>query len=152
MAVQHNIDTQVTIPVVRSGWNGKPKGILQILYERGYIDKDKVTSCSKMRYSMKGRKGDLDEMTGEFKNGSKQFSLTYLMSKCTDFKDQKTDIDQLCDEISLMLIPNSTILFTPKYHCELAGGVSNILGEHLSVYIAASRCPRRSNLRTSRDW
>ena len=49
---------------------------------------------------MKGKKCDLDEVTGKFENGTEQNSLTYPLSKCTDFHDQKTDIDQLCDEIS----------------------------------------------------
>ena len=47
--------------------------------------------------------------------------MTYLLSNCSDFKQQKTDIEQLCDELCFNKDYNMFILFTPKYHCELAG-------------------------------
>ena len=69
------------------------------------------------------------------------------MSKCTDFKDKKTDIDQLCDEISLMLIPNSTILFTPKYHCELAGdGIEYSWGASKRIYCRKPLSEKKQSL------
>ena len=70
---------------------------------------------------MKGKKGDLDSITGMIKNEAKQYLLTYLLSKCTDFTEQKTDINQLCDELSFNYLSKYSILFTPKYHCKLTG-------------------------------
>ena len=53
-----------------------------------------------MRYSKEGKKQDKDQRTGTIKNQCKQFSLTYLMSRCTDFTEQKTDAEQLCEDLS----------------------------------------------------
>ena len=65
----------------------------------------------------------------------KQYSLSYLLSQCTDFTEQKTDIDQLCDEISINYLCKSSILFTPKYHCKLAGeGIKYSWGASKRVY------------------
>jgi hypothetical protein len=35
---QNNIPYKVTTKIINEGWNGKPKGMLQILWERGFID------------------------------------------------------------------------------------------------------------------
>ena len=37
------------------------------------------------------------------------------------FLEQKTDLEQLCDEISAEFPNFVSVLFTPKFHCELAG-------------------------------
>jgi hypothetical protein len=48
------IPTQKTVVnVTKEGWYGKPKGVFQILWERGYIDK-----ANKHRYTMKGTLDD----------------------------------------------------------------------------------------------
>ena len=47
-----NIDTAESRPVIKEGWMGKPKGILQILIERGLIDKINLN-----QYSLDGKKG-----------------------------------------------------------------------------------------------
>ena len=43
------------------------------------------------------------------------------MSKCTDFTEQKTDAEQLCDELSCTIPNTCSIIFTPKFHCKIAG-------------------------------
>ena len=54
------------------GWCNKPKGMLQILFERGLIDCTLVNTPRSMRYSKKGKAKDFSEDTGEllheFKN------------------------------------------------------------------------------------
>ena len=43
------------------------------------------------------------------------------MSKCSNFIAQKTDIEQLCKEISISYGPSFNIIFTPTFHCKIAG-------------------------------
>ena len=69
--------------------------MMQVLYERGYIDVN-----NHKRYSKNGKKNDFDENTKELKEECTKYSLTYLLSQCSDFKNQKTDIEQLCNELS----------------------------------------------------
>ena len=99
----------------------RPKGMLQVLFERGYIDVNLVTKPSKMCYSKEGKKSDIDPNSGELKEEARQYNLSYLLSNCSDFKTQKTDVEQLCDEINHNINSNTSILFSPKFHCELAG-------------------------------
>ena len=51
----------------------------------------------------------------------KKYSLSHILSNCSDFKNQKTDIEQLCEEISINKDYEAKILLTPKFHCEIAG-------------------------------
>ena len=92
MCKDRNIPTDITNPVVIPGWLNKPKGMLQILYERGYINKELVTKPSRMRYSKNGKKNDYEHDKKTLKSTCKQYLLTHLLSKCADFKEQKTDI------------------------------------------------------------
>ena len=60
------------------------------------------------------------------KDQSKQYLLVHLMSKCSDFTKQRSDIEELVSEVSCAHNYNSDILFTPKFHCKLAGeGIEN---------------------------
>ena len=52
----NNIATTKKIQKTEEGWVGKAKGMLQILYERGYIDKEKVSHPRSMPYSKNGKK------------------------------------------------------------------------------------------------
>ena len=49
--------------IKKEGWMGKPKGLLQILWERGFIDESNI--CL---YSLKGRQSQLDD-DGKLKQG-----------------------------------------------------------------------------------
>ena len=55
------------------GWEGKPKGLLQVLWERGF-----VAEATLEKYTLDGRK---DAITGDI---DLQFSLRHLMSECSD--------------------------------------------------------------------
>jgi hypothetical protein len=66
------------IQKVEEGWEGKAKGWFQVLWERGFINSENIMKSLK-DYTLKGRKdqyGIIDV----------RFSLTHLMSTCTDFK------------------------------------------------------------------
>ena len=68
------------------------------------------------------------------KEASQQYALSYLLQQCSDFKDEKPDLEHLATEISG---GDTTILilFTPKYHCELAGeGIEYCWGAAKRMY------------------
>jgi len=51
----NNIETNKTFQKVAEGWVGKSKGMLQVLFERGYINKEKVSHPRSMSYSKLGK-------------------------------------------------------------------------------------------------
>ena len=120
IANRHGIDLQYRKARVTEGWHGKPKGLLQILWERGWIDPCKCASFKQDKtagkivntsfYTINGRK---DPQTGQFLDSS---SLRALMGQCTDFKEEDTArLEFLGKQLGLR------VLFTPKFHCEFAG-------------------------------
>ena len=42
LANDNGIELTCQIDVVEEGWMGKPKGLLQVLWERGWIDETKI--------------------------------------------------------------------------------------------------------------
>jgi hypothetical protein len=72
-----------------------------------------------MRYSKDGEREDFGE-DGKVKDDNLQYVLTYLLSQCKDFKEEMCDLEYLTKELGGRDATIS-ILFTPKYHCELAG-------------------------------
>ena len=51
LATKYNIELTSDVEVVEEGWLGKPKGLLQVLLERGWIDENKLSE-----YTLKGKK------------------------------------------------------------------------------------------------
>ena len=70
----HGIDLFEDKEGIIGGWQGKPKGLLQVLWERGLI-----SEVSLEKYTLEGRK---DAITGQTDS---QLSLRHLMAECTDF-------------------------------------------------------------------
>ncbi len=118
-ASRHGVDLQYRKIHVTEGWLGKPKGLLQILWERGWIDPCKCASSKQDKiagtiaitsfYTVNGRK---DPQTGQLLESS---SLRALMDQCSDFRDKETALHFLGKQLGLR------VLFTPKFHCEFAG-------------------------------
>ncbi len=48
---QHNLPTEVIEQKIVEGWEGKQKGLLQILWERGFVDVENLSA-----YTVDGRK------------------------------------------------------------------------------------------------
>ena len=103
-ARNNGVDLYVDKADVSKGWEGTPKGLLQVLRERGLIDLGNVSS-----YTVDGRK---DPITGEVDNSS---SSRYLMGRCPDFRDEETALEHLALQLGVEL------QLTPKFHAELAG-------------------------------
>jgi len=66
------------LPKVKEGWEGKSKGILQVLQERGFID-----TLNLKQYTMDGRK----DAYGVHQPNT---SLKYLLVSCKDFKNKES--------------------------------------------------------------
>jgi len=103
LAEDNGIATTITCAKIVEGWEGKPKGMLQILWERGWIDETNLK-----HYSIKGR----HDACGLLITGS---SLKILMSNCEDFEEEESLLQAMGREMGI------TVDRTPKCHCELAG-------------------------------
>lgn len=95
---------KVVCKVKKEEWHGKPKGVLQILWERGYIDSENVEV-----YTMKGRK-DKDGVI------DKRFRLNKLIRTCPDFVNEPTMLKYIGVEKLGILVDR-----TPKCTPELTG-------------------------------
>ena len=90
-------------PKIKEGWLGKAKGLLQVLWERGFIDTNKLSS-----YTLTGRKdalGNIDD----------SFSLRHLMAMCPDFLNEDGMMEHIGKQIGV------EVMLTPKCHAEIAG-------------------------------
>lgn len=123
MAKTLNIPLKKRTPKVIEGWAGKPKGLFQELRELGWLEPDggKFPSPrTRSRYTKEGKKEDFD-VNGNLKEDAKKFSLCHLRGELSDFKNEKSEIGHLLEEISARIGVRITCKFSPKYHCELAG-------------------------------
>lgn len=118
LAAIHGVSLTREKICVLEGWFGKAKGLLQVLWERGWIDTSKCNEQTdkegnKVRntsyYTLMGRK---DPVTGQVIESS---SLRGLMGNCFDFVTEETALQYLGSQLGLQ------VMLTPKFHCEFAG-------------------------------
>jgi len=103
IAKDKNIPLKHHVEIIDNGWLGKPKGLHQVLLERGLIDINRIKE-----YSKEGKKtptGARDLST----------SLIHLISGCSDFKNEENALQALGRECGIL------VDCTPKFHAELAG-------------------------------
>jgi len=118
VAQQHSLLLVENKPVIKEGWEGKPKGILQILYEQGLI-----VGSNDENMTLDSHK---DPETGEIQQGT---SLRALLDQCDDFKNELSALQLLGQEIGVLVDA------MPKYHAELAGeGIEYSWGYSKGVY------------------
>jgi hypothetical protein len=114
-----DIPIEEEIADVIEGWEGKAKGMLQILWERGFIDPGKT---NKSDYTLKGKKD-------AYGNLMLETSLKHLMSLQTDFIEEETLLQYHGRLLGVK------IERTPKCHPEIAGeGVEYDWGCSKGVY------------------
>jgi hypothetical protein len=101
--VMLGLATTKSVKVIKEGWVGKPKGALQILYERGFIDKNNVA-----KYTMSGKKGEDGNIIPET-------SLREMLDLLPDFMEQETILQFYAKQLGVMIDR------TPKCHPEVAG-------------------------------
>ena len=85
------------------GFEGMPKGLMQVLHERGFIDPANVS-----KYHMQP-----DSSLGE--SEEQPYCLPWLLSRCTDFMEEKTQMTYLMKQLGV------EVEMRPKCHPELAG-------------------------------
>ncbi len=92
---------------VIKGWEGKPKGMLQVLWERGFINTVEGEKKAYQSYSIKG-------YTDQFGNHHPDTSLKQLISSCTDFVEEEMMLQSIACDLGVHVDR------TPKCHCERA--------------------------------
>jgi len=118
LAQTHGLSLRIDKQKVLPGWEGKAKGILQILWERGLIDELNYKS-----FTLGGQKnpvtGLIDEST----------SFRAILANCADFQNELSALQALGKDIGVVVDS------TPKYHPELAGeGIEYSWGHAKGVY------------------
>ena len=103
IAQDHGLPLHETKTKVIEGWEGKPKGLLQILWERGIVDESRLSE-----YTMNGRQNGYGIV-------DKTFALKSLMANCLDFEEEETLLQSMGREMGVLVDR------TPKCHCEMAG-------------------------------
>jgi hypothetical protein len=142
LALQFSINLEHEVDDNNEGWLGKPKGLFQILWERGFIDLAKRFSY----YSLDGKVRWKDER-GEILPMYLPYCLRHLLSECSDFKNEISALEDLASKLSTTS-SDLRIKFTPKYHCKIAGeGIEYAWGYSKKI-IATYLCAERKELTT----
>jgi len=99
-----------------TGWAGKGKGLLQVLWERGWIDDTKTSQYKKVVIDDAGFP-------------VKEFSLEMMLDSCVDFANETTQLEYICKSLG------AEALITTKYHAEYAGeGIKYSWGAAKTMY------------------
>jgi hypothetical protein len=142
--VELEIPLSKMIDKIEEGWVNKPKGKLQVLWERGLIDESKGTNY----YTNKGQR----DVSGEFILAT---SLDHLLSMCKDFNEEESMLQYMGKQMGII------VEHSPVCHAELAGeGIEYVWGLAKNKYRQASLNEKRKkesfkNLVStclSRDW
>ena len=117
LAEEHGVELTSEVEVIEEGWCGKPKGLLQVLWERGWTDEKNASE-----YSLKGKAHQMDP-DDKILPEHRRFVLRSLMEDCADFQNKKSAMEVLIDDLNSKAVNNQTvkIIVSPKYHCKLAG-------------------------------
>ena len=115
IATQWNIPLQIEEKVILPGWVGQNKGLLQVLYERGFVKEEEWK-----RYRLDCKDSQKDE-NGNVLEQFKPYLLRHLMAECTDFKEELSAMELLFEKLSEKGECRIELLTSPKYHCEIAG-------------------------------
>jgi hypothetical protein len=119
-ARDNNLDPKVERTTEKKGWIGQPKGLMQVLWERGWIDENNIH-----KYTMDIAKDD----DGDDLEGAENWSLKYLMASCLDFAEEMTALQHVGHALGV------SVVITPKFHAEMAGeGIEYSWGVSKSVY------------------
>ena len=93
---------------MKEGWSNKPKGMLQILYERGFINPTMTKQEVLRYYTIVGRK----DASGNYILGT---SPRKIIENLPDFKAEITLLQYRAKQLGV------EVDCSPKYHCEIAG-------------------------------
>jgi hypothetical protein len=102
MALAQAIPLQKTVPSIEPGWVGEQKGLLQVLWEQGWID----AACSEENTIVK--KDDTDAV-------DEKFSLQCTLESCLDFANEAAELQTMVEKTGVRVIA------TTKFDVEMAG-------------------------------
>ena len=105
--------------MIEEGWCNKPKGTLQILFERGWIN-----PTHNKDYTWHGKINDLGIV-------NESTSIKALLNKQPDFISEMTLLQFIGDEIDVVVDRS------PKCHSELAGEVIEYAWAVVKLFTAA---------------
>jgi hypothetical protein len=134
-ATKNNVELFENKELVNQGWEGQPKGLMQVLWERGMIDMSSLE-----QYTLDGRKNPI---TGKV---NLQSSLRHILANCNDFKDKETALEYLGTQLGV------SVKLTPKFHAELAGEGVEYSWAHSKSFSQCPLCHRRKEEKTSSSW
>jgi hypothetical protein len=128
----NNLVTTTEECQVKEGWLGKPKGMLQILWERGWIDSTQVVIGRGVIQKMEKKR----LWWGWEIKGRESTICSFLPFESAQGlqRGDVPDLEYLAKELGGC---NATIsiLFTPKYNCELAGeGIKDCWGATKQIF------------------
>jgi hypothetical protein len=106
LARVHGVDVKIIKTREKKGWQGQAKGLLQVLWERGWIDEGNLE-----RYTMDPE----TDANGEVVDGAEEWSLRILMASCLDFAEEMTALQHVGKELGV------SVIISPKFHAEMAG-------------------------------
>ena len=133
-----NIATTIEDDMVDEGWMNAAKGLFQVLWERGWIDPEnmiKYVKTTRDAWLEQDRKTVKEACQADYK----KYSLVRLMSECSDFKNEKSAMEKLAEDLSERHRCKIEILVSTKYHCEMAGeGIEYCWGYSKNVFRAFS--------------
>ena len=95
---------------IRYGYVGKPKGMLDVLFERGLLDPERMKGGkerSKIEYTKDAK--TIDGIPDE------SYSLSSMLAQCRDFQNEPTAMEELTELLGHKQEK------TPKKHPEIAG-------------------------------
>jgi hypothetical protein len=111
MARQRDILADKDVQSIQQGWEGKQKGLLQVLWERRWIDESKLDEYKIIKKDDEGIVVD-----GE--------SLEVMLASCLDFADEITELQAKGEEMEVRVV-----IPTTKFHAEMAGeGIEYLWG------------------------
>jgi hypothetical protein len=88
MALAQAIPLQKIVPSIKPGWVGKQKGLLQVLWEQGWID----AACLEEHATIK--KDDVGAI-------DREFSLQCILASCLDFANETTELQMMGEKMGL---------------------------------------------------
>ena len=130
LARTNNVDVKTNTIREKKGWQGQPKGLLQVLWERGWIDEGNLE-----KYTM----DPATDADGEVLDGAEEWSLRVLMASCLDFAEEVTALQHVGNELGV------SVIISPKFHAELAGeGIEYSWGVTKGIYRRKPLISKRS--------
>jgi hypothetical protein len=106
LARTRGVDVKIIKTREKKGWQGQAKGLLQVLWERGWIDEGNLE-----RYTV----DPATDANGEAIDGAEEWSLRVLMASCLDFAEEMTALQHVGKELGV------SVIISPKFHAEMAG-------------------------------